>query len=1322
MNFLKSKAVFMVFVLVLSIFSISLLNIEDVNAENNVCCEKTTDGKSCVFTDEINCAAGYNKASTACESTNFCKVGCCYSLDEGVCSKNTPRAVCEDDEGIFNENANCEIPQCQNGCCQLPGQCSFVSYAECRASVGAYSSLNFQDVFDSDIQDEITCSNQCRSSEEGCCITDDGAKFVTRAECVDINGKFNLNMLCSNPKLGTGCTKEHNTGCLPDKDEIYWFDSCNNRETIYGVPYTGFVNDDYVSGDDDIRGNVKNVNYGGCDYTKSSICAEADDNFLGELRQAGKDTNRIKNMCIDLTCKSEAMYKPDTIDFKNELWRLDQDKQNGESWCVYDGVTGSGMDLVGSRHYRHVCLNGKEVFEECANDREEICVQNDIELSDNQKITGALCKPNRWQECLKLNEVDYSYSECNNAGKSGGFDCSNEGNNCKIYKDVDKDKEYENCCKEQCNRKNKCEEFPSDCYWHLGLGVCAPNVPTSSTDNCDAGTVECKQVWVKGGTFDDWTVKYGKDCNTAEWAANINSFCRSLGDCGAHYNIKGELSLDGFSFTGPNENVEDFWKGKVVSSNAEIFTKDNIGGFNRFNKALEPIIGKDVFGLWALLLAVSKYGDKPPKSFWQDWRGRLTAYGLVAGGITGLSLEAGVGTWSSIWEGLSLTTGGHDLFGILGAPGTTIVTMGAGSAIPAGTAFTATAPTVLTVGTQTLTVSAGETVILPSSATITTGTGTTGAGAALGSILSVIAIGAVIILVLYFIHILGYKTKTITYTAKCYPWVAPTGGDKCNLCKEDFKICDEYRCKSLGQNCELINQGTPDQDCVAVNVNDASPPVIDLLPIAPKIITDFTKTRDGYIFNENIPVYTSVNIGINTNEPSQCKITKNPTQEYDDISEYFGTTLSLEEHRMTINVASEELNENSLDIFGGGEYTYYARCQDKNGNKNRAGYYIRFIVNDEPDKQPPVVESMSLEDNTPIAYGAGETELLLELNEPGYCRFAKEDLDYELMGGETECPIASRSNPYKYPCKMTLSDIEDNKLNNYYIRCKDKAQPEPNINQESKILKLRGTQPLEISSISPTGTLYTFNVTLKLETSKGANNGKATCYYNTNQNMNNKIEFLNTDSNVHTQSLILDNGEYNYYFLCKDEAGNQDKGDVTFTVDTPEIKIVDVEPRNGNVIRGKSFEITVVTEGKAEGTNVECSYEIGGLSGVLFFEEQNNKVVHKREITGLNTGNYRLNIECSDGYKTTKSYTEFRIDITTGPMLIRIYTTQSLLNILLNQEAVCEYSDKEFSFGDGSKMVPEENSKEKSAVLGQDVYYIKCRNNLGLEGSFIIYP
>jgi len=127
------------------------------------------------------------------------------------------------------------------------------------------------------------------------------------------------------------------------------------------------------------------------------------------------------------------------------------------------------------------------------------------------------------------------------------------------------------------------------------------------------------------------------------------------------------------------------------------------------------------------------------------------------------------------------------------------------------------------------------------------------------------------------------------------------------------------------------------------------------------------------------------------------------------------------------------------------------------------------------------------------------------------------------------------------------------------------------------------------------------------------------------------------------------------------------------------------------------------------------------LSGVLYFEEQGNQIIHTRNITGLGNGDYILNVECGDGYKIVVGNTEFTIDMTSGPTLIGIYTSNNLLNIILNQESVCEYFDSPFEFGEGNLMIPEDYSFEKSAALGSSVYFINCKSELDLESSFIVY-
>jgi len=56
---------------------------------------------------------------------------------------------------------------------------------------------------------------------------------------------------------------------------------------------------------------------------------------------------------------------------------------------------------------------------------------------------------------------------------------------------------------------------------------------------------------------------------------------------------------------------------------------------------------------------------------------------------------------------------------------------------------------------------------------------------------------------------------------KCLPWEPAIGGADCEECNKDvMRPCTEYRCKSLGQACELINPGTTEEACVYKGRNE----------------------------------------------------------------------------------------------------------------------------------------------------------------------------------------------------------------------------------------------------------------------------------------------------------------------------------------------------------------------------------------------------------------------------------------------------------------------------------------------------------------------
>ena len=114
--------------------------------------------------------------------------------------------------------------------------------------------------------------------------------------------------------------------------------------------------------------------------------------------------------------------------------------------------------------------------------------------------------------------------------------------------------------------------------------------------------------------------------------------------------------------------------------------------------------------------------------------------------------------------------------------------------------------------------------------------------------------------------------------------------------------------------------------------------------------------------------------------------------------------------------------------------------------------------------------------------------------------------------------------------------------NEFFIRCKDKSD---NVNVESYLLNLKRSTELNITLKEPSGELYFNDAVLKVVTSGGAENGKALCNFGIN---NADILFLNTNSNVHTQPLTLDFGNYDYKISCSDKSGNVISDDLQFSI------------------------------------------------------------------------------------------------------------------------------------------------------------------------------
>jgi len=403
--------------------------------------------------------------------------------------------------------------------------------------------------------------------------------------------------------------------------------------------------------------------------------------------------------------------------------------------------------------------------------------------------------------------------------------------------------------------------------------------------------------------------------------------------------------------------------------------------------------------------------------------------------------------------------------------------------------------------------------------------------------------------------LIGSDTKTKTLTVKCNTYIPPLGGDNCSECtKDSLHECTEYKCRSLGTSCKLVNEGSEKVDCVDTNPNDINSPII--MPWKETLSSGYEarETGSGYSITPNINPFNALTFGIKTDEPALCKYDNKHTANFDemenDLTDYFA-----KEHNISVGLIANK------------KYRYFVRCQDNQGNENANEYEISFETTDEPDLTPPLIMHTSLPNNAPISFGANSTETTLYLNEPARCKWSKNDKSYSEMEGASICDNEPAEDYFElYECDMELNNIKDNSNNQFYFRCQDLAN---NTNQQSYELNLRGTDQLTITNSGPSGTIFDANPTLKVTTVGGAENGKAKCSYT--ENNFNFIEFFQTNSNTHLQqlkNLLL--GSYYFNVICRDAAGNEANSTINFIVNidnlAPKIEYIYKDSTNLHVI------------------------------------------------------------------------------------------------------------------------------------------------------------
>jgi hypothetical protein len=512
----KTQVKILFVMLVISLISIGIENYVSAQGSigGTVCCEQTNSGAFCQNVPAEECSQGSRAVPTSCDSTSYCKPGVCYDSTEGTCLENTPQLVCNDNGGLWTEESP---PQCDLGCCILGDQAAFVSLVRCKRLSGF---LGLETNYDKSVDNELACVQKVQLQDKGACVYDfefeRTCKFSTRDECSGSSssggngsiseGIFYEGKLCSAEELGTNCGPTTRTTCDLGKDEVYFVDSCGNPANIYDASKVKDLSywNDVISKDESCgngKSNAGSAKCGNCDYFQGSICRS---DSIG-----GGNPTYGDNICANLNCKTTSNGKS---------------YRHGESWCVNDdyGSVNIGENTVGSRFYKHVCINGEEVLEQCADFRAEVCIEDKI-----NGFSQSACRVNRWQDCTAQTEK----RNCENIDKR---DCIwKEG----IFLQLNASATGGGSCYPQ--------DSPGLDFWQ----------DSESQSICSQGNSVCYVKFEKR-LFSGESCTENCECLDEDWEKQRAEVCSALGDCGPSKNWIGKDGYDkGFKVT--REKVEN---------------------------------------------------------------------------------------------------------------------------------------------------------------------------------------------------------------------------------------------------------------------------------------------------------------------------------------------------------------------------------------------------------------------------------------------------------------------------------------------------------------------------------------------------------------------------------------------------------------------------------------------------------------------------------------------------------------------------------------------------------------------------------------------
>jgi hypothetical protein len=491
-------------------------------AETIGCCERDSDGFSCISATANDCSPGVQYSpGVVCESASFCTPGCCFDPDAGIYSANVLEKDCHQVEWDGTDRF-CNMPGAELGCCVLGLDTKFLTLGACEV----FTNMAFADEGVVEWIDDMG-QNECilhrTSQEQGACVqTDSSCEFTTQELCLNSGGEFSIDTLCTSALLDTSCEKTDKTTCIDGRDQVYFIDSCGNIGNIYDSSrvddqsyWETKIDAEDSCGYNDNDGNANSASCGNCHRFAGGFCSLAiSDDF---------DVEYGSYYCKSTSCNFDGgSYK------------------NGESFCGYDGKVGDGDDIVGSLHRSYYCDYGEMDTLLCGDYRNRICATKDSYNTEGSTIDfrDSECLLNPWRSCLALNDGGEDVIE---TCKAAPYCRVEEVHLGSLF-------EFEFCT----------PEYPGGWSFSEGGG--------GGSNICGLASRTCT-VYYEPRTFGGCDIIDNGGCLEEKFASGMNDFCRKLGDCGLEVNIAGEYTKNheitadpGEEATAPQMNEESIAK------------------------------------------------------------------------------------------------------------------------------------------------------------------------------------------------------------------------------------------------------------------------------------------------------------------------------------------------------------------------------------------------------------------------------------------------------------------------------------------------------------------------------------------------------------------------------------------------------------------------------------------------------------------------------------------------------------------------------------------------------------------------------------------